>query len=467
MKTVSVAAALLVSCVTAFAQAPAAPAPAKPDRLALVIGNAAYKDAPLVNPINDAADMEKALKASGFTVIRRDNATLREMHLALREFGDKLGRQSTGLVYFSGHGLQMRGRNYLLPVDADVQREDEVAFAALDLGAVMEKLDTAKNPVNIVVLDACRNNPFGNRLAPTAKGLAQVDAPPGTFIAFATAPGSTASDGAGRNGLYTTHLVKQMERTGAGIEDVFKAVRAAVRAESKSQQVPWESTSLETAFYFHAPAPPPVLAAAAPAPEAKPGATKVASAAKRALPASVGAPPNFAVGDLWTFRVTNQLDNSERRVQYRVLSIKGDDVEYSNGNISDPVGNNKRIRRGDGKFDLYTPSAQSYIFPLVPGSAITLKSVQTRDELTFDVVTDLKVGKEEDIEVPAGKFRAIKVERIAKWKRRDGKGEGIHTSTYWYSSTAKRLVLGDTSNVTGAGKVLMRERAELVAYDVH
>src|SRR5206468_1128515 len=130
------------------------------------------------------------LEASGFIVIRRDNATLREMHLALREFGDRLGRQSTGLFYFAGHGLQVRGRNYLLPVDADVAREDEVAFAALDLGAVMEKIDSAKNPVNIVILDACRNNPFGNKLQMTSRGLAQVDAPPGTFIAFATAPGS-------------------------------------------------------------------------------------------------------------------------------------------------------------------------------------------------------------------------------------------------------------------------------------
>src|SRR5262249_61149798 len=102
--------------------------------------------------------------------------------------------------FLAGPGLQARGRNYLLPVDADVAREDEVAFAALDLGAVMEKLDSAKNPVNIVVLDACRNNPFGNRLTTSAKGLAQVDAPPGTMIAFATSPGSTAADGGGRNG---------------------------------------------------------------------------------------------------------------------------------------------------------------------------------------------------------------------------------------------------------------------------
>ncbi len=192
----------------AMATAAIAAEDAKPKRLALVIGNGAYKDAALSNPPNDAADMTRALEASGFTVIHRDNATLKEMHLALREFGDKLGRRDTGLFYFAGHGMQVRGHNYLLPVDADIAREDEVAFAALDLAAVMEKLDSAKNPVNIVILDACRNNPFGTRVALSNKGLAQIDAPPGTFIAFATSPGSTAAVGLGRNGLYTGHLVR-------------------------------------------------------------------------------------------------------------------------------------------------------------------------------------------------------------------------------------------------------------------
>src|SRR5690242_4210791 len=230
---------------------------ARAKRLALVIGNGAYADAPLANPLNDAADMARALEASGFTVIHRENASLRDMHLALREFGDKLGRRDTGLFYFAGHGMQVRGHNYLLPVGADVAREDEVAFAALDLAAVMEKLDSAKNPVNIVILDACRNNPFGTRLAASAKGLAQVDAPPGTLIAFATAPGSTAADGGGRNGLYTQHLVGEIVRPNAPIEDVFKAVRVAVRTESKGLQIPWESTSLESRFVFREAASPP------------------------------------------------------------------------------------------------------------------------------------------------------------------------------------------------------------------
>ena len=157
----------------------------------------------------------------------------------------------------------------------------------------MEKLDSAKNPVNIVILDACRNNPFGNRLQATAKGLAQVDAPPGTLIAFATAPGSTAADGAGRNGLYTQHLVQQVGRQGLAIEEVFKATRAAVRTDSKNLQIPWESTSLETPFVFNRKPPEKVVAAA-------PVAT--AASAPRSAPRGIAAPPDFRKGDRWTYK---------------------------------------------------------------------------------------------------------------------------------------------------------------------
>lgn len=143
--------------------------------------------------------MAVLLKRAGFEVIQRDNASLKEMHLALREFGDRLSRETLGLFYFAGHGVQVRGRNYLLPVDADIGREDEVAFNALDLQSVLEKMDTARNHTNVIVLDACRNNPFATRFKLTNAGLAQIDAPPGTFVAFATAPGSVAADGAGRN----------------------------------------------------------------------------------------------------------------------------------------------------------------------------------------------------------------------------------------------------------------------------
>ena len=455
VKGAILALALLVAAAGAAAQAP------KAQRLALVIGNGAYKDSPLPNPVNDAADMAAALEASGFTVIRRDNATLREMHLALREFGDRLGRQSTGLFYFAGHGLQVRGRNYLLPVDADVAREDEVAFAALDLAAVMEKLDSAKNPVNIVVLDACRNNPFGTRLATQARGLAPIDAPPGTLIAFATAPGSTAADGNGRNGLYTQHLVREIARPGAPIEEVFKAVRAGVRKDSRSAQVPWESTSLETSFAFRAAPEAKVTAAAAP-PAANPAPAPPSP--RRSLPA--GSPPAFTVGDNWTYRVTNLLDSTERRGTMRVKAIQGDEVFYANGNVGDVVGNMSRVVRPGGVVEVMQPSNQFYLFPMRTGSSWDLASVQEVGARTYDLRISLKVGAEEEVDTAMGKMRGLRIERVARWKGRDGKSAGVNTWTYWYNANVKRFVLGETRNVTDAGKVLQHERHELAAYEL-
>ncbi|HUL95533.1 MAG TPA: caspase family protein [Usitatibacter sp.] len=452
----------LACAATGAACADEAKGPDKPMRLALVIGNGAYKDAPLSNPVNDAADMAKALEASGFTVIQRQNATLKEMHLALREFGDKLGRTSTGLFYFAGHGMQVRGHNYLLPVDADIAREDEVAFAALDLGAVMDKLDSAKNPVNIVILDACRNNPFGTRLATSAKGLAQVDAPPGTLIAFSTAPGSTAADGKGRNGLYTENLVQQIARQGAPIEEVFKATRAAVRTESRSLQVPWESTSLETAFVFRAA---PVAVAAAPGAPMRVAVARPASA-PRSAPAPVGAPPAFAAGDTWTYRVTNLLDNTERKIVLKVTSVHGDEIVYGQGQVKgDLVGNYTHIVR-QGRTDDFKPSNYFYVFPLRNGGTWTLKAFQKTGERGFDLEVKLKVGAEEEVDTPMGKLRGIRIERQSAWKQRNGKSGGVNTWTYWYNSAVKRFVAAEQANVTTDGKTLARERYDLVAYDV-
>jgi hypothetical protein len=433
---------------------------AKAKRLALVIGNGTYKDAPLPNPLHDAEDMEKVLKASGFVVIRRTNASLKEMHLALREFGDRLDRQGTGFFYFAGHGLQVRGRNYLMPVDADIAREDEVAFQALDLGAVMEKLDSAKNPVNIVVLDACRDNPFGKRLAPSAKGLAPVDAPPGTFIAYSTAPGSTAADGRGRNGLYTQHLVAQIEKPGRPIEEVFKAVRAGVRADSKSLQVPWESTSLETSFMFHNPPKP------APAPQ-KVAAAAPAPSAPRSV-GSPGAPPVFVAGDKWTYRLRNLIDETERLVSMNVKEIRGAQVVWNGDSMSDLFGNFTRIKTGE-ESRTFTPSSHMYVFPLNPGARFNLAAEENVDngKRVFDDKIEIAIVGEEDIETPAGKFRAVKIERKVHWKRRDKESDaGTSTWTYWYSGQAKRWIVAEERNVTAAGKQLRHQRFELESYAV-
>jgi hypothetical protein len=446
--------ALALSLLAPFA---ASQDTAKAKRLALVMGNGAYKDAPLPNPANDADDMEKALKQGGFTVIKRKDATLKEMHLALREFGDRLDRQGTGVFYFAGHGMQVRGRNYLIPVDADIQREDEVAFAAMDLGAVMDKLDSAQNPVNIVILDACRNNPFGKRLQASAKGLAQVEAPPGTLIAFATAPGSTAADGGGRNGLYTQHLVKQMDKPGAAIEEVFKAVRAGVRSDSKNLQIPWESTSLETSFAFRAaPRPPPQkVAAASPAPQA------AGPSPSRNLLAP-GAPPTFVPGDTWTYRLRNLNDDSERRVTMTVKEIRGGQVVWDNDQTSDLFGNFTRNKVG-GQWRTYTPSTHMYVFPLNPGAAFTLTNEQVNDgKRTYDSRVEIAIVGEEEVVTPAGKFRAVKIDRKVHWKNREKASDaGISTWIYWYSAEAKRWIVAEESNVTVSGRQLARMRWEL------
>ncbi|GAB2858844.1 hypothetical protein GCM10027277_29160 [Pseudoduganella ginsengisoli] len=240
------------------AQAPAAPATPEmvamgaEQRLALVIGNSAYKSSPLINPINDARAMAIKLQQLGFTVIKKENASLEEMMSAVREFGNQLKNGGVGLFYYAGHGIQAKGVNYLVPVDANIAREDELATRAYNANEVLEKMDTAKNRINLVVLDACRDNPFARSFRSGSRGLASMDSTPkGTLVAYATSPGSTASDGSGGNGLYTAQLLAAMAEPGMKVEDVFKRVREGVQAESEGKQTPWEMSSITGNFYFN------------------------------------------------------------------------------------------------------------------------------------------------------------------------------------------------------------------------
>ncbi|MBI3574488.1 MAG: caspase family protein [Gammaproteobacteria bacterium] len=219
-------------------------------RLALVIGNGAYDVSPLRNPVNDARATASALRQSGFQVTERLNLTQAQMRDAIRAFGDQLHQGGVGLFYYAGHGMQVKGRNYLIPVRADIRREDEVADQAVSADVVLQKMESAKNRLNIVILDACRNNPFARSFRSSGQGLAQMDAPSGTLLAYATAPGSVAADGSGNNGLYTQHLLASIRQPGLRIEDVFKRVRVNVKRDSKGLQVPWENTSLEGDFFF-------------------------------------------------------------------------------------------------------------------------------------------------------------------------------------------------------------------------
>lgn len=219
-------------------------------RVALVIGNGGYKTVPLANAVNDATDIGNALQKNGFTVTVKTDLDQKGMKVAIRQFGEAIRNGSVGLFYFAGHGVQVGGRNYLIPVDAVIEKEGDVDVEGVDLNAVLAQMEQAGNRLNIVILDACRDNPFARGFRSTTSGLAAVDAPAGTFIAYATSPGRTASDGTGRNGLYTAELLNAIGQPGLPIEEVFKQVRSNVRMKSGGKQVPWDASSIEGSFYF-------------------------------------------------------------------------------------------------------------------------------------------------------------------------------------------------------------------------
>ena len=218
-----------------------------PSRLALIIGNASYRDAPLDNPVNDAKAVSGLFAQAGFTVDSQLNATRVDMLSAIERFGAAAKRPETRLVvfYYAGHGAQLDWRNYLLPVDAVVEKQEHMKQRCVDLSLLLGQLSAAKDKTFIVILDACRNNPFGSAYRPEQKGLSQFDAPVGSLLAYATSPGNVASDGSGANGLYTENLVRELSQRGTRIEDALKRVRLNVRLASHGEQIPWETTSLE------------------------------------------------------------------------------------------------------------------------------------------------------------------------------------------------------------------------------
>jgi TPR repeat protein len=241
---------VLVGSALAQRNLAVAPAAASEQRVALVIGNGAYKVGPLRNPVNDATDVAASLRSLGFTVILRTNASRRQMVEAMREFGGQLKRGGVGFFYYAGHGVQSRGANYLIPVGASIQSDADLEFESFDAGQVLAQMEQAGNRVNIVVLDACRDNPFARGSRSASRGLAQMDAAKGTFLAYATSPGSTAADGTGRNGIYTKHLLASLKHPDTKLEEVFKRVRLEVANETGNKQIPWDASSVLGDFHF-------------------------------------------------------------------------------------------------------------------------------------------------------------------------------------------------------------------------
>jgi hypothetical protein len=220
-------------------------------RVALVVGNSAYKEQPLKNAANDARTMGDALKGLGFAVTVRTDAGKAQMEDAILGFGRELAKGGVGLFFYAGHGIQAKGRNYLIPVDAQIDHEDALGFRAVDVDQVLTRMRDAGNRLNMVMLDACRNNPFERRMRGASQGLAAVDAARGTLIAYATAPGSVAADGEGKNGVFTEELAKALAVPNLKVEDVFKLVTAGVEDRTKGAQTPWVSSSLRGDFVFN------------------------------------------------------------------------------------------------------------------------------------------------------------------------------------------------------------------------
>lgn len=274
-------------------------------RVALVIGNGVYEGeiGSLVNPPNDAGLMADRLGKLDFEVIKLVDGDQKEMKRAIADFGEKLmqaGPDAVGLFFYAGHGVQIGGENYLIPVDAAITKEADADIEAVSASGILRQMEYAGNRVNIVLLDACRNNPLTRSFRSGDRGLARMDAPTGTFIGYSTAPGAVAADGNGKNSPYVAALAQELGQPGVPLEETFRNVRVRVMAETQEQQVPWDSSSLTGAFYFK----PGAKAAAA--------ATVAAAPAVPAKPATSGAEAGATESMFW-----ETIKNSTDPVEYQ------------------------------------------------------------------------------------------------------------------------------------------------------
>lgn len=226
-------------------------------RYALVIGNSNYNKeiGVLKNPVNDATDVATELRKSDFEVQLLTNASYIQIREAMRKFQERLSNgpkdQTVGLFYYAGHGVQFQDENYLVPIDANVKFEDDIVRMCFPVQRmVLNNMENTNSRMNIIILDACRNNPFPATTRSVSGGLTEMKRARGSFIAYATAPGSVASDGTGRNGLYTQELLKALRKPGLTIEQVFKEVRMNVLKLSGEKQYTWDSSNIIGEFYF-------------------------------------------------------------------------------------------------------------------------------------------------------------------------------------------------------------------------
>jgi uncharacterized caspase-like protein len=223
------------------------------ERLALLIGNGHYTHGgSLDNPVNDVRAMKRALEGLGFSVMKYEDCSQKAMKRAMDKFGRQLRGKDVGLFFYAGHGVQVNGHNYLLPVDAKLDTEHDAEYDCVRADRILAKMEGAGSRTNIVILDACRDNPFERswRRGSKGSGLASMKAPSGSLIAYSTAPGETALDGRGENSPYTSALLKHIGTPNITVMQMFTRVRSTVKKKSDDQQTPWESTCLDGDFYF-------------------------------------------------------------------------------------------------------------------------------------------------------------------------------------------------------------------------
>lgn len=477
-------------------------------RHALIIGNAAYRQAPLRNPLNDARAMAEGLKLTGFQVAMHLDAGREEMQQAIRRYCGAVAKdRAIGVFYFAGHGAQLAWRNFLLPVDALVENLEQLEARTVDLNVLLQGLTKADNPLNVIILDACRDNPFGAGVTPQQKGLSQFDAPRSSLLAYATAPGNVASDGDGVNGLYTEHLVRELAVPEARIEDVFKRVRLNVRRSSQGRQIPWESTSLEEDFYFLPPAalgkPAEALAARrfeeqlalwekikasndpAPLEEylrrypsgyyselaqlrldqvlARAGEQRVRIQSSLENPYSQGtsiADVQRKVGDSYTYRITDPFTGLERRtLTETIIAVTETEVIYDSGRVTDLLGNIVRTR--DGR---RSTGQQIWGLEYAVGKRWTSRA---RDISPKGIVStasvEVRVVGREKLKVAAGIFDAFRIE-ISGWAVGEGRNVQISHTQWLQPDLVRSFIVGEFSTRLSGGQILQAGRQELVAY---
>ena len=454
-------------------------------QLIRVTASSHHTRARLLCRVNDAAAIAAFLRNSGFEVSTSLDLDRAGMVAAIQSHTRTLAkRQCVGLFYFAGHGVQLGWRNYLLPVDCAIERLADLPKTGVDLALLVDGLRGAANPMNVIVLDACRDNPFAGELREVQKGLSQMDAPPRTFLAYATSPGNTASDGEGTAGAYTEALLKEMAIPGTKIEDVFKRVRLAVRRKTLGAQIPWESTSLEDDFYFIPPSnlalptesqkekdfleqlaswesvklsatPDPLLDFLRRYPSgyyselaqlqldrvlAKLGEKRIEAAPAEGNPFTKGSArldTAYKVGDSYTYRRMDPESRSAMTTYTNIITeVDGNRVVYDRGLVTDLLGNTQRMADGRTFTDHQNVPAEFEI----GRQWLSRYWMEHKSGAKTFVESTLRVESRETITVPAGTYNAFLVTGKGYTTFPNGDiGEG-YSRVWWEPRAVRRMI---------------------------